>query len=289
MPTQIDLIKKYKLSVRGHLGQHLLLDPNLQRKIVEELELKKSDFVIEIGPGLGALTQFILQSGCRLLAVEKDPRFAEILRTEWKPAKGGSFGIAVGDILKTDLLTAARAAGWTAGKWKVVGNLPYYITAPIIFRLLEYRDSISTAVLTVQKEVGNRLAAVPGNKDYGRMTLGVRYAADVRKILDLSPSCFTPKPAVASCAVRMDFHEKKNDAREAHYFELVRIAFSQRRKTLLSLLAHAAGGQWKREDLLGIFEALGLSHDVRGEELLIKDYLALVAALEKIGWPAKDR
>ena len=275
MTTQIELLKKYGLSVRGHLGQHLLIDPNMQRKIVDLLEISSKDFIFEIGPGLGAITQEILRRGARVLAVEKDKNFISILKEELSPFKG-KFKIAHEDILQFDLNKIASKT--VRPPFKVISNLPYYITAPILFKLIESRKLFSKAVFTMQKEVAQRLFASPGSKDYGRFTLGIQYAASAKHAFDIPPSCFTPQPEVDSSVVELVFYPearrlKKND--EIFLFELIQTAFSQRRKTFLNLLVHDSKIKLDREKILSIFESLGISATTRGEELLLKDYMNL--------------
>ena len=150
--TQIDLIKKYDIAVRGHVGQHLLIDPNMQRKIVELLEAAPGETVFEIGPGLGALTRPLLEYGCRVIALEKDKKFVKILNEELYPASGKCLKIIQGDILECDLLKVLEDNGCKGGRIKVISNLPYYITAPSLFYLIDRRDILSRAVLTMQKE-----------------------------------------------------------------------------------------------------------------------------------------
>ncbi|MFA6600118.1 MAG: 16S rRNA (adenine(1518)-N(6)/adenine(1519)-N(6))-dimethyltransferase RsmA [Candidatus Omnitrophota bacterium] len=282
MQTQIELLKKYGLSVRGNSGQHFLIDPNMQRKIVALLGEPAEVPAIEIGPGLGALTTHLVERGWRVLAVEKDRKFAEILDREIVPASEGRLEVICADILECDLGKLLRERGVRGSRVQVAGNLPYYITAPILFHLIRYRGAIERAVLTVQKEVAARLTASPGTKDYGRLTLGVRAAADVRHAFDLSPGCFTPQPEVDSSTVVLDFHPPpvKSDAKtEAILFRLIQTAFGQRRKTLLHNLRHDQAFDISREELAGLFEKMGWAPTVRGEELLLKDYVALSGEL----------
>lgn len=281
MLTQIELIRKYNLSIRGNSGQHLLIDPNIQRKIVELVRLSSADTVLEIGPGLGALTHLILESGAKVVAVEKDGEFVKILEAEFGDYK--NFKVVHEDILQYDLKKITKSK---TKKIKVIGNLPYYITAPILFHLLEYRGMISEAVFTVQKEVADRLVAVPGNKNYGRLTLGIRYYADVTQAFNISKSCFTPKPEVDSSAVYLQFHnkeEKNKKVNEKKLFQLIQAAFGQRRKTLLSILSKHPEYKIDRSKAILIFKKLGFLETVRGEELLLKDYLDLQSALSKKG------
>jgi 16S rRNA (adenine1518-N6/adenine1519-N6)-dimethyltransferase len=287
MLTQIELLKKYGLTVRGHVGQHLLIDGNLQRKTVDLLELVKTDKVLEIGPGLGALTGHLLASPCeRFVAVEKDPQFVEVLKQEYPAFAEKKNQLVHENILDFDFKTlgAARAG------WKVISNLPYYITAPILFRLLDHRTLFSTMVFTMQKEVADRILASPGSKDYGRLTLAMRYAVNARHAFDIPASCFTPRPAVASSVVVLEVNPENRLLKEADeklLFHIIQIAFSQRRKMFISLLAADSSLGKSRSELLGIFERCGIPETSRGEALLLKDYLQLLEAL-KAAAPLKN-
>ncbi len=278
--TQIELIKKYNLAIRGHLGQHLLVDPNMQRKIVDLLELRPREKVFEIGPGLGALTGEILRRGAEVWAVERDEKFVRILAEELKDYIPKKLHLTRGDVLAFDFKSILSKKGHV---FKVVGNLPYYISAPILFYLADYRAAISKAVLTLQKEVAQRLTASPGRKSYGRLSLAMRYFAEVEHAFDISSSCFTPRPGVNSSVMILTFHSKPSPLtkqEEKKLFDLIALAFSQRRKTLFSLLSHNRKMKADRKKIAEIFERLGFSRSVRGEELLLKDYLALAEALE---------
>jgi len=288
MLTQIELLKKYALRVRGHLGQHLLMDPNTIRKIVDALDLQPGESVFEIGPGLGAVTREVLRRGFPLLAVETDKKFVEILTQELGPEYPGLFKLIQGDILKTDPTKILRE--WTGRnvKVKVIGNLPYYISTPILFHLVEHAEVFSEAVLMLQKEVAARLTARAGNEDYGRLSVTSRLYGETQFLFDVSPKCFLPPPEVTSRVVRYAFRPwRLTEATEqkARYekflLEIIRIAFSQRRKTLLSLLAHHLKPQRGREDLGFIFEKLGFSSKVRGETLSLEQFVLLAEALEK--------
>ncbi|MBP9866411.1 MAG: ribosomal RNA small subunit methyltransferase A [Candidatus Omnitrophica bacterium] len=273
--TQVDLLKKYGLSVRGRLGQHILIDANTCRKIVGALELQPGDRVLEIGPGLGALTGEILDSGCHLAAVEKDPQFARVLEQELKPKFGKQFELFCADFLEFDF---AEQCGKTQGTWKVISNLPYYVTAPILFRLFDQHVFFSKAILMMQKEVAKRLTANPGTKDYGRLTVGCQYFSRMRHVMDVSPSCFTPKPQVDSSVVELTFKpaaERLSKSDEERLFKLVRTAFSQRRKTLFHLLSRDEELCKTREIAAQAFEKLGLEPKIRGEALNLEQFIAL--------------
>ena len=280
MPTQIGILKKYGLQIRGAMGQHLLIDPNMQRKIVDLLSVRPRDKILEIGPGLGALTAEILSRGASVITVEKEKRFIPILTEELAPY-GKKFKIVCADILGTDF---KKLLGSGRGKWKVISNLPYYITAPLLLKLAGARKLFSEAVLTMQKEVAQRLEAFPGTKHYGRLTLAVRYAADVEPGFDIPKTCFTPVPEVDSSVLRLVFHKGPSllpGADEKFLFDLIRIAFGQRRKTFLRVLNRDSQICLGRDELLNIFKSIGFAETIRGEELLLKDFLTLAAKFKR--------
>lgn len=311
MPTtQITLLKKYGLEIRGFRGQHLLVDPNIQRKIVEGVDPKPKEWILEIGPGLGALTAELLAAGACVIAVEKDKRFSEILEGELGADYRGKLRIENADILKTDLrklltrLSSLRASRSGAKqsqrllrlrqstladprndvKLKVVSNLPYYITSPVLFWLIANRSHVERAILMMQREVADRLLAQPGDKDYGRLTLALRYYAEVHHAFDVSRNCFTPKPDVDSSVITIDFHPPSQFPKgldESFLFHLIQVAFGARRKTLLNRLSHDSKIGRSRDEVLKILQKLGIPETARGEELLLKDFLSLAETLAK--------
>lgn len=286
MLTQIELLKKYHLRIRGHLGQHLLLDPNITRKIVDGLELCPGERVFEIGPGLGAVSREVLGRGFPLLAIEKDARFVEVLNQELAPEHGENFRLIHADILQSNLTEIIQQ--WTRGedKVKVVANLPYYISTPILFHLIDHAKVFSRAVLMLQKEVAQRLTAVAGEKDYSRLSVMGRFYGETRFLFDVSPGCFLPPPKVVSRVISFFFrpHPAKSTLpNEALLREIVRLAFGQRRKLLLPLLLRPLRPPVKREVLESIFKGLGLPGKVRGEELSPEVFIALADALSKSG------
>lgn len=280
MLTQIELLKKYNLRIRGHLGQHLLMDPNTTRKIVDALDLQMGDRVFEIGPGLGAVTQEVLRRGFSLLAIETDKKFVEILEEELVPEYAGSFTLVHGDVLKGDLTQLAKKWAGEQVKVKVVSNLPYYISTPILFHLIEHSEVFSSAVLMLQKEVASRLTARAGSDDYGRLSVTGQLYGETEFLFDVSPKCFLPPPEVTSRVVRYKFRNDRGRSGEPFLLEIIKIAFSQRRKTLLSLLAHDLKLKRDRKNLEQIFTELGFSPKVRGETLSLEQFVLLSRRLE---------
>jgi 16S rRNA (adenine1518-N6/adenine1519-N6)-dimethyltransferase len=300
--SQVELLKKYNLRVRGHLGQHLLMDPNTIRKIADGLLLEPGEPVFEIGPGLGAMTVELLTRGHPVLAVEKDPKFVEVLNAEVSPAFPGQLEVIHKDILECDLTKLMGTGsvflkgvrhhfvktkmepdpGKTVPvpfKIKVIGNLPYYISTPILFHLIEHRALFRMAVFMIQKEVAARMTARAGEDDYGRLTVSSGVFGKTETLFDVSPKCFLPAPEVTSRVVRYTFHEDFKVKDEAFLLDLVRIAFAQRRKILLPLLLKGLKKKKDRAELEGIFLKLGFLPTVRGEELSRDDFIALAEAL----------
>ena len=280
MLTQIELLKKYGLRIRGHLGQHLLMDPNTIRKIVDGLDLQAGDRVFEVGPGLGAVTQEVLRRGFPLLAVETDKKFVEILTQELLPEYPEHFKLIQSDILKSDPTKLIRGWAGPGKKVKVIGNLPYYISTPILFHLIEHAEVFSSAVMMLQKEVAARLTARAGDEDYGRLSVTSHFYGATEFLFDVSPKCFLPPPEVTSRVIRYTFRENLKPGSEKFLMEVIRVAFSQRRKTLLSLLAQHFKAQYVREALEHVLERLGFSSKVRGETLSLEQFMSLAEALK---------
>ena len=279
MLSQIELLKKYGLRIRGHLGQHLLMDPNTIRKIVDALDLQPGDRVFEIGPGLGAVTQEVLRRGVPLLAVETDAKFVELLTQELAPEYPGSFTLVHADILKSDLTPLVRGWAGVGAKVKVIGNLPYYISTPILFHLIEHAEVFSSVVMMLQKEVAARLTAQAGDEDYGRLSVTSRFYGETEFLFDVSPKCFLPPPEVTSRVVRYVFRKGLKPGCGKFLLEIVKIAFSQRRKTLLSLLVHDLKPPRRREELERILGEAGFPPKVRGETLSLEQFTVLAKAL----------
>ena len=272
---QIQLLKKYELSVRGIRGQHLLIDENIQRKFVESLNPKQTDTILEIGPGLGAITELLLASGARVIAIEQDPRFVEILKGELA-GDYKNLTLIQSDILKINL------SKFVSGKerMKVAGNIPYYITSVILLYLISYRKNIDSVYLTVQREIADRLFAQPTTKAYGRLSLLVRYYCDVRRLFEISRNCFSPKPKVDSTAIELVFRPKfPAEIDETLLFDLIKHGFGKRRKNILN--AFAEGFSMPKDKLKMILNEAGISEKTRAEELMLKDFIRLAELFPK--------
>jgi 16S rRNA (adenine1518-N6/adenine1519-N6)-dimethyltransferase len=273
---QIQILKKYGLAVHGVRGQHLLVDENVQRKLTDSIAPRSSETIIEIGPGLGAITHGLVASGAHVIAIEKDPRFVEVLKGEF----GGDYKnltVVQGDILKTNFRKYAKQKK----KLKIAGNIPYYITSSIFLRLIEHRDVIDSATLTVQREIADRIFAQPGTKAYGRLSILIRFHADVRRLFNVSRNCFSPKPAVDSTAIELVFRSVQSTRfSDEVFFDLVKAAFGGRRKNILNSIANGfclKGSQRKfsKGEVKKLLEAANISESARADHLMLKDFARL--------------
>ena len=265
----LDVLHRHHMTANKRYGQNFLIDERVIQKIIEISEIGYDDFVLEIGPGIGTLTQYLASAAGEVVCVELDEKLLPVLEDTlqlWKNVQ-----IIQGDILKTDI--NAIAAG---RKLKVVANLPYYITTPILLKLLEEDLPISLITVMVQKEVADRMQARPGCKDYGALSLAVQYhsKAQVRQIVP--PHCFIPRPKVESAVVRLDRYEENPVvvSDEAHLFRVIRASFNQRRKTLVNGILNAGCFPVSREDLLEILDEMQLPATIRGEALSLEQFAA---------------
>ncbi len=271
--------KSFHLRPRKSLGQNYLKDKNIITKIVEALHLKEGETVLEIGPGQGALTHELMKHKIDLIAVEKDIKLVEFLLKEFEPFKT-RFNLYCQDILKFKFSELALKK-----KIKVVGNLPYYLTTPILFHLAEERDCVESALLMVQQEVADRILASPGSKSYGRLSVTLRYFADVERVMNVSSSCFFPVPKVNSTVIYVKFKDSAEldaDPVNLELFQsIVRAFFSQRRKNILNCLHRSKVADWSKEDWQLLLETLHLATNLRPGDLFLKDFIRLSQAIEK--------
>jgi 16S rRNA (adenine1518-N6/adenine1519-N6)-dimethyltransferase len=270
-----DLIKRYDVRARKRFGQNFLTDPRVLDKIIAAADVTKDDFVLEIGPGLGTLTRALCDHAGHVLAVELDYDLADIIEQELIPAYD-NLELITGDILKQDItqISKEKNAGHPI---KVVANLPYYITTPILMELLETKAPIESITVMVQKEVADRMMAKPGDKDCGAISLAVQYYADVYLAANVPQNCFTPRPRVASAVIRLTTRqtppvETKN---EKLMFGLIKAAFAQRRKTLVNAVSGSAWLDIDKESIQKAIEKTGLSPTVRGEKLDLAAFAGL--------------
>jgi len=260
------------------LGQNFLVDANLQRKIVRALDPRPEDDILEIGPGTGALTRHLAGRVRALRLVELDDDLVERLRREF----AGEPGV---EVIHADVLDLSPDALSGASGYKALGNIPYGITSPLIFHLLEATPRPERIILTLQREVAERLAAEPGSKQYGALTVGVRAVAGVKLLFNISRDAFRPRPDVDSATVRITPYqpERLTRAAEATLRRLTRVAFSRRRKQLQKALRQAPEYGLGREEVHRILDSLGIDPAVRPDALAVADYVRLAARLEGDG------
>ncbi|MBQ5951857.1 MAG: 16S rRNA (adenine(1518)-N(6)/adenine(1519)-N(6))-dimethyltransferase RsmA [Lachnospiraceae bacterium] len=275
----ISVLQRHGITAQKRFGQNFLIDPHVLEKIVRAADITKEDFVLEIGPGIGTLTQYLCEAAGKVCAVEIDQNLIPVLADTL--AAYGNVSVLHADVLKVDLkdLLAREAEGRPV---KVVANLPYYITTPILMQLLEDELPLRSITVMIQKEVAQRMAAAPGTKDYGALTLAVQYYAEPYLAANVPPHCFLPRPTVGSAVIRLTLHEEPpvRVSDRAHMFALVRAAFQQRRKTLANAASHYAGLDHTREEVAAALARIGLPDTVRGEALSLEQFAALSEALQ---------
>ena len=278
----IEIIQKYDFVFQKRFGQNFLVDTHVLEKIIQAAGLTKEDLVLEIGPGIGTMTQYLAENAGRVMAVEIDSNLIPILKETLKDYDNVT--VINEDILKVDV--AALAEQYNGGRpIKVVANLPYYITTPIIMGLFESQVPIDNITVMVQKEVAERMQAGPGTKNYGALSLAVQYYAEPYIVANVPPNCFIPRPSVGSAVIRLTRHGKKpvEVKDEKLMFALIRASFNQRRKTLQNSLNNSAELSFSKEEIGEAIEKMGLSPSVRGEALTLEQFAKLADALGKGG------
>lgn len=276
----IQVLQRHDFHFRKKFGQNFLIDPHVLDKIIEAAGIGKEDFVLEIGPGIGTLTQYLCEHAGKVLAVEIDPKLIPILKETLADYK--NIEIIHGDILKQDIQGIADR--YNGGKpVKVVANLPYYITTPIIMELFESHVPLANVTVMVQKEVAERMQAQPGTKEYGALSLAVQYYARPYLAANVPPNCFMPRPAVGSAVIRLDCLSRTpvEVKDEKLMFRLIRASFNQRRKTLQNGLANSGGLNFTKEQIGQAIQAVGLDPAIRGEKLGLVQFAALADELGK--------
>lgn len=274
----IETIKKYEFAFQKKFGQNFLIDGHVLDKIIAAAEVTKEDCVVEIGPGIGTLTQYLAEAARNVISIEIDKMLIPILQETL--ADYDNVTVINQDVLKTDLWELVREHN-EGRPVKVVANLPYYITTPIIMNLFESRLPVSSVTVMVQKEVAQRMQAGPGTKDYGALSLAVQYFAVPYIAANVPPNCFMPRPRVGSAVIRLTRHEKPpvEVADEQAMFQIIRASFNQRRKTLVNSLHNSPQISKTKEEILRALEQMGLSQTVRGEALTLKQFAALTDLL----------
>lgn len=279
-PTNtIEILNKYGFSFQKKFGQNFLIDENVVLKIVREAGVTKDDFVLEIGPGIGTMTQILCEQAREVAAVEIDAKLIPIL-TQDTLAAYDNVTVINEDILKLDIVKLAQEKN--GGRpIKVVANLPYYITTPIIMGLFESHVPLESITIMVQKEVADRMQVGPGTKDYGALSLAVQYYAKPQIVLTVPASCFMPRPNVDSAVIRLDRYDKPPVAvaDEQLMFGMIRASFNQRRKTMTNSVCSNTALGIHKEELLCALKQCGLSPTVRGEALTLEQFAALTNVL----------
>ena len=276
-----EILKKYQFRMQEKYGQNFLIDANILHKIVEAAQITREDCVLEIGPGIGTMTQYLAETAGQVIAVEIDRGLIPILQDTLSSYPNVT--VLCEDILKVDLLALAEQSG--GRPIKVVANLPYYITTPIIMALFESHMPLLSITVMVQSEVAERMQTGPGTKDYGALSLAVQYYAKPEIVARVPASCFLPRPNVDSTVVRLVRYEKPpvDAADGAFLFAVIRASFNQRRKTLANGLANAGGLGVTRGQVEEALEEMGLSKTVRGETLTLKQFSELSNRLLEMG------
>ncbi len=275
----LEIIQKHDFTFQKRFGQNFLVDSHVLDKIVAASGVEKEDCVVEIGPGIGTLTQVLAERAGRVVAVEIDRMLIPILQETLRDYT--NVVVINRDILQTDLEQLAQE--YNGGRpVRIVANLPYYITTPIIMELLEKNAPVRSITVMVQKEVADRMRSGPGSKDYGALSLAVQYYACPRIAALVPPNCFIPRPKVPSAVIHLELYGEKpvKVSDEKHMFRLIRASFNQRRKTLANAVSHSPELPYSREDILQVLEKLEISATIRGEALSLEQFALLSDELE---------
>ena len=277
----IEVLQKYGFVFQKRFGQNFLIDTHVLERIIEASEITKDDFVLEIGPGIGTMTQYLAEAAREVIAVEIDDALIPILKDtlkEWE-----NVTVLHGDILKTDIRKIADEKN-QGRPIKVVANLPYYITTPIIMGLFESHVPVDSITVMVQKEVADRMQTGPGSKDYGALSLAVQYYAEPKIVANVPPNCFMPRPKVGSAVIRLTRHQNPpvTTLDEKLMFRLIRASFNQRRKTLSNSLKNSQELPYSKEEVEAAITECGLPLNIRGEALTLEQFARLSDTFSKL-------
>lgn len=276
-----EIINKYSFAFQKKFGQNFLIDSNVLESIIRGAEITKDDFVLEIGPGIGTVTQYLCEAARQVVAVEIDKMLIPIL--EDTLSEYDNVEVINQDVLKVDIKSLAEEKN-NGKPIKVVANLPYYITTPIIMGLFESGVPIDSITIMVQKEVADRMQTGPGSKDYGALSLAVQYYATAKVILNVSATCFMPRPNVDSAVIKLTRHKEPtvNVADEKLMFKIIRASFNQRRKTLVNGLKNSPELSFSKEQIVKAIEKIGKPETIRGEALTLEEFAELANAFTEL-------
>ena len=277
----IEVLQKYGFVFQKRFGQNFLIDTHVLERIIEASEITKDDFVLELGPGIGTMTQYLAEAAREVTAVEIDDALIPILKDTLK--EWDNVTVLHGDILKTDIRKIADEKN-QGRPIKVVANLPYYITTPIIMGLFESHVPVDSITVMVQKEVADRMQTGPGSKDYGALSLAVQYYAEPKIVANVPPNCFMPRPKVGSAVIRLTRHQNPpvTTLDEKLMFRLIRASFNQRRKTLSNSLKNSQELPYSKEEVEAAITECGLPLNIRGEALTLEQFARLSDTFSKL-------
>lgn len=275
-PKQIrETLDKYGFKFSKSLGQNFLIDGNIVRKIVTEANITKNDYVLEIGPGMGTLTEELAINAKKVVAVELDKKLLPILDETLEPYD--NVEVVHGDILKIDVnsLIEEKLAG---GPIKVVANLPYYVTTPIIGNLIENDLNLDSIIVMVQKEVAERMSARPGSKSYGSLSIFVNFYSEPKIVVKVPKTVFMPQPKIDSAVIKLEIKKNLPDIDREQFFKIVKAAFSKRRKTILNALS-TYGFSLDKETIKEALESSGIKPEERAENISVEEFIKLSVIL----------
>lgn len=271
-----EILDKYSIRAKKQFGQNFLIDENILNNIVERGNISDKDLIIEIGPGIGNLTEKLLETGARIMCFEIDRDMGKILEERFNNVP--NFELIMEDILKSDINKYIEQIT-VEGEIKVIANLPYYITTPIIFKLLENVDKVSEIIVMIQKEVAERIISKEGCKDYGVLTINVNYYGVCEKLFEVPSVSFIPSPNVTSAVIKIKKDKRYKVNNEKMFFEFVKAAFSQRRKKILNSLSGASFNNFSKEDINTLLIKNKVGPNARAEELPIEKYVEIVNSI----------
>ena len=277
----LEVLQKYGFVFQKRFGQNFLIDTHVLDRIIEASEITKDDFVLEIGPGIGTMTQYLAEAAREVTAVEIDDALIPILKDTLK--EWDNVTVLHGDILKTDIRKIADEKN-QGRPIKVVANLPYYITTPIIMGLFESHVPVDSITVMVQKEVADRMQTGPGSKDYGALSLAVQYYAEPKIVANVPPNCFMPRPKVGSAVICLTRHQNPpvTTLDEKLMFRLIRASFNQRRKTLSNSLKNSQELPYSKEEVETAITECGLPLNISGEALTLEQFARLSDTFSKL-------